>query len=305
MKAWKAELFLLLVTFIWGGTFLFTKIGINDCPPSLYVILRFSIAFTISFILFGKNLLQVNKKVFIQGIILGLFFGGGFVFQTYGLKYTEITKSAFITGLAVVLTPFVYWFVERKTVKIWSRIGVFVAAIGLWLFTRPDFGEVNFGDFLTLCSTIFWALYITYMDVFTRGTNSFKLTSQLVMLQFTGAMPVFLAMFFIFDFNGFYFNLSGNLLLSLAYNSIMASFLLTFIHTNFQKYTNPVKAALIFSLEPILASFFAIIFMGEILTGREYLGALVLFMGVLTSEAGSFITDYLNKLRNKSTAKIK
>ena len=284
MKAWKAEFFLFLVTFIWGATFLFTKIGLEDCPPSLYIIFRFLIALALSFALFGKYILSVNKKTFIQGCLLGLMFGAGFVFQTYGLKYTTVSKSAFITGMAVPLVPFVFWFVERKKIKLWSKVGVFVATVGLWLFTNPQLDNINLGDILTLISTIFWALYITYMDVFTRNRTEFSETAQLVMLQFIAATPLSLLTFLAIDFSDFQVVFTKSLIISLAFNSIMASFFVTFIHTSIQKYTTPVKAALIFSLEPVVAGLIAYIVLSEVFTIREYIGGAVLLSGVLISE---------------------
>lgn len=299
MKAWKAELLLFLVTFIWGATFLFTKLGLRDASPSTYLILRFSIALFICLIFFGKHLRYITRRNLLHGLILGLFFGAGFILQTYGLKLTSVSKSAFITGIAVVLTPFVYWFVRRKKVLIWQKTGVIIAAVGLFIFTNPEVGSINIGDFVTLLSTIFWALYITYMDVFTKEKEGFSETIQLVMLQFVASEFIALITLFGFEGSQFKFTLTPNLLISLAYNGIVASFFLTLIHTSVQRYTTPVKAALIFSVEPIFASFIALVVLNEILSLREYTGAIILFSGVIISEAGEFITDKL-KSRSKN-----
>lgn len=293
MKAWKAELFLFLVTFIWGGTFLFTKIGLEYCPPSLYIIFRFLIAFVISMLVFGRHLKGMDKQTLIHGLVLGILFGGGFILQTYGLKFTSVTKSAFITGLAVPLTPFAFWLIEKKSTKVWQKAGVIIATIGLWLFTKPTLDSINLGDFLTLISTFFWAFYITYMDVFTRGRKEFKETAQLVMLQFVGAAVVSLLFFFFLEYENLNLVINMKLIYSLAYNGILASFFLTFIHTGVQRYTTPVKAALIFSMEPVIASVFAMMFFAEILNQREYIGAAILLLGVLVSETGAYITGII------------
>ncbi|MFP4368477.1 MAG: DMT family transporter [Bacteroidota bacterium] len=287
MKAWKAELALLSMTFIWGGTFTFTKLGIQDVNPSLYIILRFVIAFILSIIIFGKYFKNISPDVIRQGLILGFFFGGGFLLQTYGLKFTSVTKSAFITGLAVPLVPFVYKLVEKKLIGFWSKVGVVIATIGLWIFTDPELDTINLGDILTLASTLFWAFYITYMDVFTRGRTEFAETAQFVILQFIGAAALCLVFFLLFELHELKINPGANLYISLAFNGIMASFLVTFIHTAVQKYTTPVKAGLIFSLEPVVASIIAVIVFSEIMTIRGYTGAVILLCGVLASELGS------------------
>lgn len=297
MKSWKAELWLFFITFIWGGTFVFTKLGLEDCPPSLYIIIRFSIALIISIIVFGKHLRNISANTLKHGLILGLLFGSGFILQTYGLKMTTVSKSAFITGLTVCITPFAYYFVERKSIALWQKAGVVIATIGLWLFTNPQFDNLNFGDIITVVSTFFWAFYITYMDVFTRGRSVFSETVQLVALQFIAAAPLAGITFFIYDSSDFTVNISKNLIYSLAYNGILASFLLTFIHTSIQRYSTPVKAALIFSLEPVIASVAAVLFIGEILGLRELAGGAILFIGVITSEVGEFIINFPKRFR--------
>lgn len=285
MKTWKAELILLLITIIWGATFLFTKIGLNDCSPSLYIIFRFIIALTISLALFHKNIKIINKEIFRNGVVLGLLFGGGFILQTFGLKYTSVSNSAFITGLSVVLTPFAYFLIERKPIAMWKKIGVAIAGIGLWIFTNPDFNNINLGDALTLISCLFWAFYITYMDVFTRGRSSREETSLLVILQFIAASSVAVTGLLIIDFDSIKLQFTNSLLLSLFFNGVIASFFLTLLHTTFQRYSNPVKAALIFALEPVFASIFAIMFLSEQFDSLHYIGAFVLLVGVIISSA--------------------
>lgn len=289
MKAIKAEFYLFLVTFIWGGTFVFTKIGLEFCPPSFYIILRFSIALILALIFFRKHLVNIEKKTIRNGLILGVMFGTGFLLQTYGLGLTTVSKSAFITGITVPITPIAYFLILRKPIGRASLIGVLVACIGLYIFTNPDFDNLNLGDVLTLLSTILWALYITYMDVFTRGSKIKAETAQLVVFQFIGATPLAIIFFFLIDFQNFYFEWNNSLLLSLAFNSIMASFLVTFIHTSIQRYTTPVKAALIFSLEPIVASGVATLVFHEVLNGREMIGAGILLSAVLISELGGYL----------------
>jgi drug/metabolite transporter (DMT)-like permease len=61
------------------------------------------------------------------------------------------------------------------------------------------------------------------------------------------------------------------------------------MHTTFQRYTTPVKASLIFSLEPVFASLLAMLFYNEMMHNREWTGAGILMAGVLLSEMGHLI----------------
>lgn len=293
---WKAEFMLFLMTLVWGATFSFTKVGLENCPPFLYVIFRFLIALFLVSVFFKKYLKNIDKKVWKEGAILGLLFGGGFVLQTVGLGITEITNSAFITGLTVVLTPFAFKLISKNKVMFWSKIGVIIAFIGLYIFTNPDINNINLGDVLTLISTTFWALYITFMDSFTKGSTGVNKTYQLVAIQFLFALPLPILGFLYFDLPNFYLDWNWDLTASLAFNGILASFVLTIIHTTYQRYTTPVKAALIFSLEPIFAAIIATLFMSEILSNIQLIGASILMFGVIVSETGKFIFNHLKKI---------
>lgn len=298
-QEYKAELMLLLMTVIWGATFIFTQLGIKDCSPFLYIILRFTIASGLSILFFSKKVFAANRKTILQSSLLGLFFGIGFILQTNALAYTSVSKTAFITGLTVVVTPFIYILIRRRYPSQWAFVGVVISFLGLYLFTNPEIDNINKGDVMTLASTICWAFYITYMDIFTKRHNTFDQTIQVVAFQFLAAIPIVGLGFFIFDYSNFVFKPTQNLLVSLLFNGVVASFLLTLIHTTYQKHTTPVKAALIFSLEPVFASIIAMIFLAEFLNTREYIGASILMFGVLISELGGVIMNYL-KLRIRS-----
>jgi len=285
LKVWKAELALVFITLIWGATFTFTKNGLENSSPSLFLILRFSISILIAIIFFNKYLRKIDKLTLRNGIILGCLLGGGFVFQTYGLVDVMASKSAIITGLSVTLTPFAFWIVTKRKIEFWQIIGVIIATIGLWLF-NPRIDTISRGDILVIISTFFWAFYITYMDVFTKNVEKFAETAQLVIIQIICVVPIALIPFFLFDIHNLHFCINTKLITSLAYNGIIASFILTLIHTSVQRYTTPVKAALIFSLEPVFASIIAIILLQEELKYWEYIGGSLMLFGVIVSEIG-------------------
>ncbi len=286
MPSWKAESMLLLMTVIWGATFLFIKLGLDFTGPFLYLIMRFLIAIVLTVVVFWKKL-NFNDPVLIKnGLLLGAIFGIGFILQTIGLEHTTIQKSAFITGLTVVITPFTFKLLSKRDILLFSKIGVVIAFVGLYIFTDPDFNDINKGDVYTFLSTFCWAIFIPLLDKFTNENKTKNLTINLVFLQLVSMLFVVTLGFFIFEYNSAFIIWDSNLIISVLFNGILASFVLMFIHTNFQKYTTPVKAALIFSLEPIFAAGFALIFLGEYLSRVEFIGAIVLFSGVLISELG-------------------
>lgn len=288
MKSSKAEILLLIITVIWGVTFSFTKIGLIYSTPILYLTLRFAIAVIFVYLVWYYKINRISKRTFLFGTVLGIFYAGGFFFQTIGLQYTTVTKSAFITGLSVVLTPFVYKMIEAKKITFWQKIGIITATIGLIKFTNPSFEYLNLGDLLTFISTFFWAFYLVFMNKYTAGTSSFDYTIQLVFIQFVIVLLFGILGSLIFEVKAWFLKFESNLIFSLLYNGIIASILLTTIHTSVQKHTTPVKAALIFSLEPVFAGIFAYLIFSEILNTSELVGAIILSFGIILSEFGDY-----------------
>jgi drug/metabolite transporter (DMT)-like permease len=296
LKPWKAKLILLFGTSIWGATFMFTQIGIKYCSPSLYLVIRFSIALMLSMIFFGKHIIKVTKKTALQGSLLGLFFAVGFLFQTFALRYTTIGNTAFITNLSVIITPFVFWFVAREKIKIFSKLAVFIALIGLTIITNPTSTALNFGDILTVISTLFWALYMSYLHKFTHGTKDFALNTQLVAFQFIGGLPILIIYLLIFEVQTLVWTMNTELLISILFNSVAASFVVSFIQISFQKYTTPTNAAIIFATEPIFASIISFFVLAEVLTMRGYVGAGIMLCAIFVSDT---LEPIINNIRNK------
>lgn len=292
MKTRQAEGLLLLVTLIWGGTFLFTKVGLDDCDFSLYLTLRFTVALVPALVLFGGKLRYATKKMIRNGAVLGFFFGAGFVLQTLGLKYTEVSNSAFITGLTTPITPFIAYLLIRSKIKAASIVGVAVAFIGLTVFTNPFAGDFNNGDFLTFLSAFCWAFYIVYMDIFTKSSDGNETRIYLVM-QLATSFVMCLATFLIFDARDFVLVPTRSLLVSLLFNGLLASLAVTFIQTFSQRYTTPVKAVLIFTLEPVFATLFSVIFRNETLGLLKIIGGLFMLSGILISEVGPYLKSKL------------
>ncbi|MCE5304616.1 DMT family transporter, partial [bacterium] len=304
MKQGKADSIMVAISFLWGLTFIFTKLGIQDTNESLFLIIRFAIACFCIFIFFPKHLRNFDKQSKRNGLILGLLYGAGFLLQTYGLKYTTVPKSAFITGLSISFVPFVYWILERKSISIYSILAVAIATIGLYLFTNPEFGGFNIGDLLTLISTIFWALYITLMDTFTRDRSDLSYSVQLTFSQFFITLILSVMAFFLFDVQHIYFNFSKILVIALIYNGIMASFLAAFLETRYQRYTTPVKAALIFSLEPIIASVGAIFVFNSVFSPKEIFGVVLILSGIIISELSSIFVSRRKELKRKEANEV-
>ncbi|MBI3004056.1 MAG: DMT family transporter, partial [Ignavibacteriales bacterium] len=146
----KAEFFLLSITLIWGTTFVLTKIVLQHVSPFLYIAIRFGAASLIFAAIFFSHVKAIRANTAVKGGILGLLLFVGFALQTVGLEYTSASKSAFVTGMLVVLTPICQVIIERRAPKAGNVLGVVLVTAGLYFLTSPQGSEFNIGDALTL-----------------------------------------------------------------------------------------------------------------------------------------------------------
>ena len=292
----RAEVYLLLTTVFWSGTFVFTKFALDNTDPVFFVTLRFALAALLCLALWYKKLRTLEHDAMQAGVILGAFYGIGFFFQTWGLQYTTISKSAFITGMVVVFIPATNYILQRKKVEFVHTLALIIAIAGMYFLTNPDLGALNYGDVMTLCASILWSFYIPYLDkVSTVHATRENFTEQLVTIQFTTTLLLgILVHIVVYSFslqNTFQLGLlrvspDATLYVSLIYTALIGSIASTTIQTKYQRYVPPVKAGIIFALEPIFASAIAYFTNNERLNNQEFIGAGLMIVAVVFADVG-------------------
>ena len=293
---YKSEAFLILVTILWGATFVIVKEALYDISTMAFIFIRFALAGIIlsPFILRKR----ISGKSLSGGILLGILLFTGFATQTIGLKFTSATKSGFLTGTAVIMIPFLQILIENKKPNKGVMIGAFLVLIGISLLSSGgesiislfnDLGSnFNIGDIFTLICALFFALYIIFLDVETKR-HDFVILLFLQIITTAVLSFIFLFVFSASELEEIRINLTGNLISALLYTSIFATLITTALQTKYQKNVTPAKAGIIFSLEPLFAAVFAFFILGEKITNFGYLGAALILTGLILSE----IYEYL------------
>lgn len=164
---------LVLMTVIWGGTFVVIKTGLSDAPPFFFLFLRFAFAFACGAVLWHKSLRGINRRTVARGVVLGILMFGGYGSQTFGLGYTTVAKSSLFTYTFALLTPLLQFLISRKPVTPGNLVGLTAVFGGMYLFTSFSAGSLNIGDWVTLGGAAVFAFYIIYLDRFSSGRNRF------------------------------------------------------------------------------------------------------------------------------------
>lgn len=215
--------------------------------------------------------------------MLSFFLFLGFITQTVGMVYTTASNSAFITGTYIVIIPFIQYFIIKKIPTFANIVGIIIVSAGLVLLTGLHNLNFNFGDFLTFICALAFAFHILYVDIFTNEKNSDFYA--LLFGQFTGMLVLCTISTLIFE-SGENFKFEPEFLstTSLIINSVMSTFVGIFLVNKYQKFTTPVKAGLIYSMEQVFAVIFSIILINEFFNSIQIFGAILMFTGFLFSE---------------------
>jgi drug/metabolite transporter (DMT)-like permease len=286
----KAHLLLVFITFIWGATFVVIKDAVaQDATPLAFNFIRMSFAATLLAIIFRRHVAKITRPALYAGVLAGVFLWLGFEFQTTGLQLTSASKSAFITGLSVVLAPLFLALFWKRAIRIGTALGAVAATIGLYFLSVPAsestearLAGINHGDLLTLACAVGFALHIIFLG---RATERHSF-AQIGFLQIAAAAvlmgitaPVFEQPHIVW---------STRIVSALLITGVLGTTFAFTVQAWAQQFTSPAHTALIFSLEPVFAWVTSFLVLGERLDRRSGLGALLILAGVLMSELLGF-----------------
>lgn len=277
-KQLKADLMLLIVTVFWGTSYLLTKMGLSDLQEFNLTALRFIIGFSLSAIVFYKNLIKSDLKTIKYAFILGIILLGVFTSMTFALRYTTTSNAGFLIGFTVVLVPIFSAMIFKERPENKAIVGVCFAIVGIALLTINENIKINYGDLLCILCAVLCALHIIVTEKFTKKVDSIAL--GILQLGFVGLFSIIISLLI----ENTKLPTTSESWIAVLGLSVFCTAAAYIVQTTAQKHTTPTHTALIFSLESVFAAIIAYIFIGEALTTRGYIGGAMLFIGILIVE---------------------
>ena len=284
-RSTKAHLLLVLISLIWGSTFVLVKKALNDSSPLVLNTLRMALAAVLLAIFYRKKMAALTRPALIAGMVVGFFLYAGYAFQTTGLKLTTPSKSAFLTGTSTVMVPLLLVAIWRTRIHWWRVVGIALGILGLFLMTFPaggsglaDFARVNFGDILTIGCALNFAFQIILLG---RASQRFPF-EQIAVVQVATAAVLTAITTPILEKP--HFQPTGTVIAAVLITGILCTAVAFSIQSWAQQFTPATHTALIFNLEPVFAWLTSFVYLKERLGLRAGAGALLILGGVLVSE---------------------
>ncbi|GAB3783414.1 DMT family transporter [Nocardioides ungokensis] len=271
-----AALALLGVTAMWGSTFFLIRDLLERVPTLDFLAVRFAIASVALLLVAPRAVARLSPASRRSAVVLGLLYGVAQILQTAGLAHTPATVSGFITGMYVVLTPVFAAVLLRSRITAMTWGAVVLATSGLAVLTLNGL-SIGYGEAITLVAAMLYALHIVGLGAWSTPHEALGMSIvqivviTLVCLAATAPDGIVLP-----DTPGDW--------LSVVYMALFAGALGLVGQTWAQAHLAPTRSAIIMSMEPVFAAFFAVLLGGESFTLRMVCGGLMVLAAMLVVE---------------------
>jgi drug/metabolite transporter (DMT)-like permease len=272
-----AVLALVLVTAVWGVTFVQVKDAVALYPLFAFLAVRFWIA-TLTLAVPGlPRVRSLGRPGFVGGAFLGLLLAAGYTLQTAGLERTTVSTTGFITGMYVVLTPLIALVLVRSRIGLSVWGGVVLSTIGLAMLSGIHAGSVT-GDLLVLAAAAVYSLQIVLMERYAPRYDAVAFTFVEMLAAGVALGVVAAALGDLHLPHGW--TVWGALLVT----GVFASALAFLVQTWAQRRTSATRTALAFTMEPVWTAFFGYTLAGDRLGFLGWGGCAVIMAGIVLAE---------------------
>lgn len=291
-KAFVSSLLLTLAAFIWGTAFVAQSAGLELIGNFTFLCLRSCLAVVVltpvSWYIFrcnrrkvgegehGENKTFISKRLVLGGVLCGGAVCLASLVQQYGIIYSSVGKSGFLTTLYILIVP-VLGLIFKRRVKPVLWLCIVIATCGMYFLCVTESGSVGIGDVLLVMCAFLFAVQIMIVDYFVQTVDGVRLSlvqfgvsaviSAIGMFAFESPDPVAI----------------GQAWLPIFYAGVLSSGIAFTLQIVAQKNLNPTVASLLMSLESVFAAL-AGAFFGERLSGREIFGCALVFLAIIIAQ---------------------
>ena len=285
MKAKAKSTFLLFLTaIIWGFAFVAQRVGAEYVGAFTFNGIRFllgALSLIPVILLFEREKFDKSKfiKTLVPGLLAGVVLFIASTLQQLGVEWTgSAGKAGFLTGLYIVLVPIIRFIMGKKT-SILTCFGAIFALVGLFFLCMTG-DELNFGkgDIVLIIGALFWATHILIVDKYVKDISPLKFS----MLQFfiCGSLSIICAV----CTENIEISAIKSAGIPILYGGLMSVGVAYTCQILGQRDADPTFASIVFSTESVFSAIGGAIILNEIMSGRGYMGCVLIFIGIILSQ---------------------
>ncbi len=284
----RGTIALVTAVLIWGSAFIAQSVGMEKIGPFTFQTFRSAMA--IVFLIPMATVFDLgrcsirdsvrkwnNKRLWKAGFFCGLGLFCAASLQQTGLQYTDAGKAGFLTAMYIVVVPLLGCFVGRKPPKT-ALLSVALAVAGLYLLSAVGVTEINKGDILLMGCAIGYAVQILSVDLLGDGLDGIRLNCVQVLVTFVLSAVMMLAT------ETFRMEDVVSSMGAISYAGILSTGIAFSLQIVGQKDLPPTPAAVIMSMESVVAVICGALLLQETMTVWEIFGCALMFAAVIISQ---------------------
>lgn len=269
----RAMPWLIFTTILWGGSFVFNKIGFREIPPLSFLFLRFLLATMLMALICLPRLKSLNSTILKRGALVGTALAAANLSFVLGVSGTSATRAGFLNNLFVLLVPLICYLLWRDKVDRLTFGGICLAVLGIGALAWG--GGFSRGDLFSTVCAFFIAFHIIAVSKVLSNDDVYLVT----LIQFATVTTIGgLLLLFLPQPE---FHIGAASASALLYCAIFPTIICFTVQNTFQRYTTPTKASLIYTLDPVWSMLGGFAILGERLGLMEGAGCALVFAAVL------------------------
>ncbi|WP_186423214.1 DMT family transporter [Lacrimispora celerecrescens] len=286
----QGHLFAFVTIFIWGTTFISTKILLKAISPIEILFIRFTIGFIVLLVFCPHRLKVKDRKQELYFAAAGLC---GvtlyYLFENIALTYTFASNVGVIISIAPFFTAiFAHLFLDREKLRLQFFIGFAVAVMGIFLLSFNGSNNLKLnplGDILAVLAAVVWAAY----SVLTKRISGFHYnTIQATRRIFFYGLVFMVPALYIFGFEPKINQLMQPVILfNILFLGLGASALCFVTWNTSVKILGAIKTSVYIYMVPVITVITSVIVLRETITGIAVFGIVLTLSGLIISEMKS------------------
>lgn len=280
----KSRLVWLLLCLIWGSTWLFIKLGLNDLPPITFASIRFVIACAILFAIIKARGLSLPRTradwtlLAVTGVLsFSLNYGLVFWGEQYISSGLAALLQATIPAFGLVIAHFYLPDEQMTPVKI---LGVLMGVAGVGVVFSNQLSVAGPRALAGCGALVFGSACAAYANVLVKARGA-KLDPAVLAggQMFFGLIPL-LSIGIPLEGNPFKFHWTRMAIIALFYLAIVGSVLAFLSYYWLVQHMDVTKTMLIALVTPVIAVALGVIVLHEELNWRTFAGGAMIMSGI-------------------------
>ena len=293
---WYGNTLLTITAIIWGLAFVAQSAGMKYVGPFTFQCVRCALGAAVVFPLMVRRLFKpfpkgeegepsvgkghskhITREMFIGGLFCGLAFTSAAVLQQFAMVTTDAGKAAFITALYIVLVPvFGIFLGEKVKLRIWGC--VLLCIVGVWFISISGQAKKQPADILLLLCAAIFAVQIQLVNYYVKRIDGVWIS----FMQLATSVAVTLVPMLFLEKPSF--DMIVDARYPILYAGILSCGIAYTLQIIGQKYTSPVTAGLIMSMECVFGMLGGVMILHQVPSGREVFGCILVFTAVILSQ---------------------